>query len=85
MQTACCYLRVNTSLQTHLLLPGCSEKASLEKTAQAAQGSSQLLEMEVKKLQLTVTSALRERDHEREQKEAAVVERERAKAESQRM
>ncbi|CAG06853.1 unnamed protein product, partial [Tetraodon nigroviridis] len=62
-----------------------SEKASLEKTVQAAQGSSQLLEMEVKKLQLTVTSALRERDHEREQKEAAVVERERAKAESQRI
>lgn len=53
--------------------------------AQAAQGSSQLLEMEVKKLQLIVTSTLRERDHEREQKEAAVLERDRAKAETQRM
>lgn len=67
------------------MLIGCSEKASLEKTAQAAQGSSQLLEMEVKKLQLTVASTLRERDHEKEQKEAAVVERDRAKAETQRM
>lgn len=52
---------------------------------QAAQGSSQLLEMEVKKLQLIVTSTLRERDHEREQKEAVVLERDRAKAETQRM
>lgn len=57
----------------------------MEKMAQAAQGSSQLLEMEVKKLQLIVTSTLRERDHEREQKEAAVLERDRAKAETQRM
>lgn len=58
---------------------------SSEKTAQAAQGGSQLLEMEVKKLQLTVASTLRERDHEREQREAAALERERAKAETQRM
>lgn len=57
----------------------------MEKMAQAAQGSSQLLEMEVKKLQLIVTSTLRERDHEREQKEAVVLERDRAKAETQRM
>lgn len=52
---------------------------------QAAQGSSQLLEMETKKLQLIVASTQRERDHEREQKEAAVLERDRAKAETQRM
>lgn len=57
----------------------------MEKTAQAAQGSSQILEMEVKKLQLVVASMVRERDHEREQKEAAVLERDRAKAETQRM
>lgn len=52
---------------------------------QTAQGSSQLLEMEFKKLQLIVASTQRERDHEREQKEATVVERDRAKAETQRM
>lgn len=57
----------------------------MEKTAQAAQGSSQMLEMEVKKLQMVVASMARERDHEREQKEAAVLERDRAKAETQRM
>lgn len=57
----------------------------MEKTAQAAQGSSQMLGMEVKKLQLVVASTARERDHEREQKEAAVLERDRAKAETQRM
>lgn len=57
----------------------------MEKMVQAAQGSSQLLEMEFKKLQLIVASTQRERDHEREQKEATVVERDRAKAETQRM
>lgn len=57
----------------------------MEKVVQAAQGSSQLLEMETKKLQLIVASTQRERDHEREQKEAAVLERDRAKAETQRM
>lgn len=57
----------------------------MEKTAQAAQGSSQILEMEVKKLQLVVATMARERDHEREQKEAATLERDRAKAETQRM
>lgn len=63
----------------------CSEKASLEKTVQAAQSSNQMLKMDCEKLQLTVTSVQRERDHEREEKEAAVQERDRAKAETQRM
>lgn len=57
----------------------------MEKMVQAAQGSSQLLEMEFKKFQLIVASMQRERDHEREQKEATVLERDRAKAETQRM
>lgn len=63
----------------------CSDKVSLEKTAQAAQSSNQMLQMDCEKLQLTVSSVQRERDHEREEKEAAVQERERAKAETQRM
>lgn len=63
----------------------CSEKAGLEKTVQAAQSSNQILKMDCEKLQLTVTSMQRERDHEREEKEAAIQERDRAKAETQRM
>lgn len=63
----------------------CSEKLNLEKTIQAAQSSNQILQMDYEKLQLTVTSVLRERDHEREEKETAIQERERAKAETQRM
>lgn len=62
-----------------------SDKASLEKTAQSAQSSSQILQMDFEKLQLSVASAQRERDHEKEEKEAAAQERERAKAETQRM
>lgn len=58
---------------------------SLEKTAQAAQSSSQLLQMDCEKLQLTVAFVQRERDHEREEKEAAVQERDRAKAEALRV
>lgn len=58
---------------------------NLEKAAQAAQSSGQLLQMDCEKLQLTVASTQRERDHEREEKEAAVQERDRAKAETQRM
>lgn len=62
-----------------------SEKVSLEKTAQAAQSSNQILQMECEKLQLAMTSAQRERDHEREEKEAVIQERDRAKEEIQRM
>lgn len=63
----------------------CSEKVSLEKTAQAAQSSNQILQMDCEKLQLAVTSAQRERDHEREEKESVIQERDRAKADTQRM
>ena len=57
----------------------------MEKTGQAAQSSSEMLQMDCKKLQLTVASMQRERDHERDEKEAAIQERDRAKAETQRM
>lgn len=57
----------------------------MEKTVQAALSSSQMLQMDCEKLQLTVLSTQRERDHEREDKEAAIQERDRAKAETQRM
>lgn len=63
----------------------CSEKVNLEKEVQSAQSSSQMLQMDCEKLQLTVASVQRERDHEREEKEAAIHERDRAKAETQRM
>ncbi|MED6270511.1 hypothetical protein CHARACLAT_011138, partial [Characodon lateralis] len=62
-----------------------SEKAKLEKSVQAAESSSQIVQMECEKLQLAVLGAQRERDHERDEKEAAVQERDRAKAETQRI
>lgn len=62
-----------------------SEKTNLEKTLQAAQSSSQLLQMDCEKLQLSAASTQRERDHEREEKEAAIEERDRARADAQRM
>lgn len=70
---------------SHAVVEHCSEKASLETTVQAAQSSNQILQMDCKKLLLNVASAQRERDHERDEKEAAVQERDRAKAETQRM
>lgn len=57
----------------------------MEKAVQAAQSSNQILQMDCEKLQLTVMSTQRERDHEREEKEATIQERDRAKAETQRM
>lgn len=74
-----------TCTHTHTCGECCSEKVNLEKTVQAAQSSSQLLQMDCEKLQLTVASVQRERDHEREEKEAAVQERDRAKAETLRV
>lgn len=70
---------------SHIIIKHCSEKASLEKTVQAAQSSNQMLQMDCKKLLLTAVSAQRERDHERDGKEAAIQERDRAKAETQKM
>lgn len=70
---------------SHIIIEHCSEKASLEKTVQAAQSSNQILHMDCKKLLRTAASAQRERDHERDEKEAAVQERDRAKAETQKM
>lgn len=57
----------------------------METTVQAAQSSNQVLQMDCKKLQLTVASTQRERDHERDEKEATIQERDRAKADTQRM
>lgn len=57
----------------------------MTKTLQAAKSNNQLLQMDCEKLQLTVASVHRELDHEREEKEAAIQERDRAKAETQRM
>lgn len=51
----------------------------------AAQNSNQTLQTDCDKLQLLLTSAQREKDHQREEKEAAILERDRAKAEVQRM
>lgn len=62
-----------------------SEKVSLEKNLHLAQSSNQMLQMDCEKLQSAVTSMQRERDHDREEKEASVQERDRAKAEIQRM
>lgn len=63
----------------------CSEKTSLEKSLQVALGSSQVLQMDCRKLELNVASLQRERDHEKDEKEAAVQERDRAKAETLRV
>lgn len=63
----------------------CSEKVSLEKSIQAAQNSNQTLQMDCEKLQLAVASMQRERDHERKEKETIGLERDRAKAETQRL
>lgn len=52
---------------------------------QVTQSSNQVLQMDCKKLQLSVTSMQRERDHERDEKEVAIHERDRAKSEAQRM
>lgn len=57
----------------------------METTVQAAQSSNQVLQMDCKKLQLTVASTQRERDHERDEKEATIQERDRVKADTQRM
>ena len=62
-----------------------SGKGNLELVAQAAQSSTHMLQMDYEKLQLSVTSAQRERDHEREEREAALQERDRAKADTHRM
>lgn len=57
----------------------------MEKSLQVALGSSQVLQMDCRKLELNVASLQRERDHERDEKEAAVQERDRAKAETLRV
>lgn len=62
-----------------------SDKASLEKSVQVALSGNQVLQMDCKKLELSVASLQRERDHERDEKEAAVQERDRAKAETLRV
>lgn len=62
-----------------------SEKSSLEKSVQVALSGNQVLQMDCKKLELSVSSLQRERDHERDEKEAAVQERDRAKAETLRV
>lgn len=72
-------------LTLHTVVEWCSEKAGLEKTVQVTQSSNQVLQMDCKKLQLSVTSMQRERDHERDEKEVAIHERDRAKSEAQRM
>lgn len=69
----------------HTVVECRSEKAGLEKTVQVTQSSNQMLQMDCKKLQLSVASVQRERDHERDEKEAAIQERDRAKSETQRM
>lgn len=62
-----------------------SEKVAVEKAAQAALIKAQILQMDCEKLQQAVTSAQRERDHEREEKEAVLQEKDRAKAETERV
>lgn len=57
----------------------------MEKSVQAALSGSQVLQMDCKKLELCVASLQRERDHERDEKEAAGQERDRAKAETHRV
>ena len=73
------------TLHCVLLHASRSDKVNLEKSVQAAQSSNQMLQMDSERLQLTVASTQRERDHEREEKEAALQERDRVKAETQRM
>lgn len=62
-----------------------SEKMAVEKAAQTALIKAQILQMDVEKLQQAVTLAQRERDHEREEKVDALQERDRAKAETDRV
>lgn len=57
----------------------------MEKSVQVALSGSQVLQMDCKKLELCVASLQRERDHERDAKEAAAQERDRAKSETHRM
>lgn len=57
----------------------------MEKAAQTALIKAQILQMDVEKLQQAVTLAQRERDHEREEKEAVLQEKDRAKAETERV
>lgn len=75
----------HAALYFTVMSPTSSEKANLEKAVQAAQSSRQMLQMDYEKLQLAVASVQRERDSEREEKEAALHDRERWKTEIQRM